>query len=376
MSRSPGQNPGHAATRQAPAEPTEPAGEPGLSWAELLAGLVESYGTLTAVAWRLVEHADGDDVASVERALRRLRGRGQLDGGLWGQRVLRVFGVPAPVEARLRWMGLYHSPFNDLPIALCLDQLRLWDRPPVAASRARAWLHLGRASCALRGRQLAEARAHVARCHEALASAASGHDDARLEALLVEAFAASRDEGAAAVARLLDRAAALLAGATLPAADRACFEARLADQRAYQLNRAGDVHAALALYQALPAADLHPFASYRRDAGLAYGHHRLGETALARQLAERACQHAGDGGYVRLRAMGLLLLARIAGAADPGDPGDLSSVAAAALRRAAAIAERLDDGELRARVTAAGASHLEVQASGPGAAPAVGAPAR
>jgi hypothetical protein len=96
VSRAPGQIPG-----QGP----DDAAEPGLSWAELLALLVESYGTLTAVAWRLIEHADGDDVASVERALRRLRGRGQREGGVWGQRVLRVFGVPASVEARLRWMG-------------------------------------------------------------------------------------------------------------------------------------------------------------------------------------------------------------------------------------------------------------------------------
>lgn len=333
MKKPPGQIPGHAAA---------PPEEPGFSWAELLAGLIESYGTLTAVAWRLIEHADGDDVASVERALRRLRGRGQRDGGAWGQRVLRVFGVPAPVEARLRWMGLYHSPFGDLPLALCLDQLRLWDRPPVAASRARIWLHLGRASCALRGRQLEEASGHLARCREGLAAADERYDDARLEALLVEGFVASRQGGSAAVARLLDRVAAGLSTARLPAADRACFEARLADQRAYQLNRAGDVEAALALYQSLPADDVHPFASYRRDAGLAYGVHRLGDPARARQLAERACRHAGDGGYVRLRAMGLLLAARIVGAHH--------AEGAALLDRAAAIAERLDDEELRARV--------------------------
>lgn len=345
MSRAPGQNSGQAAA------PPAASDEPGLSWAELIGALVESYGTLTAVAWRLIEHAEGDDVASVERALRRLRTRGQRDGGAWGQRVLRVFGVPASIEARLRWMGLHHSPFNDLPIALCLDQLRLWDRPPVATSRARVWLHLGHASCALRARRLDDARAHVARSNAALAALPAGYDDARVEAALIEGFTASREAvGVTDVGRHLDRAMARLAAASLPASDRACFEARLADQRAYQLNRAGELHAALALYQALPEREVHPFASYRRDAGLAYGHHRLGERARALQLAQRACQHAGDGGYVRLRAMGLLLIARIAGATEEG---------ATALRRAAAIAERLDDSELRER-----ASRAEAQLSG------------
>ncbi|MFY0534527.1 hypothetical protein [Nannocystis pusilla] len=82
----------------------------GFTWGDLLAALIEQHGTLAAVAWKLIEQAPGDDVASIERALRRLRQRGQLDGGVWGQRLLRVFGVPASVESRVRWMGLYHSP--------------------------------------------------------------------------------------------------------------------------------------------------------------------------------------------------------------------------------------------------------------------------
>ena len=53
----------------------------------------------------------------------------------------------------------------------------------------------------------------------------------------------------------------------------------------------------------------------------------------------RACEHAGDGGYTRLRAMGLLLVAQVQG--RPG--GD------AARARARAIARRLGDGELLAR---------------------------
>ncbi|MEO8700770.1 MAG: hypothetical protein ABI867_12040 [Kofleriaceae bacterium] len=311
---------------------------PGTTWADLIAELVAATGTLTAVAWRLVEHADGDDVASVERALRRLRTRGQRDGGVWGQRLLRVFGVPLAIEDRVRWMGLYHSPFNDLPVALCVDQLRLWDRPPVSASRARIWVHLGYASAALRTRRFADASVHVARATEALASAPAEYDTGRIEVALVEGYVASREDHAATAAPLA-RAAEILARATLTTADRACFAARLVDHHAYHLNHTDRPAEALALYETLPAADTHPFASYRRDAGLAYGYHRAGRTAEAIALATRAIEHAGDGGYTRLRAMGLIVLATI----DPAS-------ATRSLDRAAAIAARLGDDELASRV--------------------------
>ena len=315
----------------------DPGQAAGLTWGDLLATLIEEHGTLSAVAWRLIEQAQGDDVASIERALRRLRRRGQLDGGVWGMRLLRVFGVPATVESRVRWMGLYHSPFGDLPLPLCSDQLRLWDRPPVSTSRARVWLHLGHASCALRARALEDAAAHLARATAALAGLA-GHDDARIEVALVGAYVASqRGESVHAAFEAAER---LLAAATLTPADAACFQARLVDQQAYQLNRAGDHAAALALYESLPAVDLHPFASYRRDAGCAFGCLRIGRQEDALRRALRACEHAGDGGYTRLRAMGLLLVAQIQG----------RPAGEAARARARAIARRLDDGELLARV--------------------------
>jgi hypothetical protein len=310
----------------------------GYSWGELLEALVAAHGTLTAVAWKLVDYADGDDVASVERALRRLRTRGQRDGGRWGQHLLRVFGIPAPIEARLRWLGHYHSPFNDLPVALCLDQLRLWDRPPIASSRARIWLHLGHASVALRTRRHDDAAVHVRRARSALAALPAEYHDARIEAALVDGYLASRCD-VAAVPGHLDEAAHLLATAPLSADDRACFAARIADHRAYQLNKSGDHAAAFALYDALPA-DVHPFASYRRESGRAYGTYRLGSRDDAAALARRAIAHAGDGGYTRLRAMGLLLLARIL---DDDAPR----------QRARAIAVRLGDAELIERADAA-----------------------
>lgn len=315
MSEEPGQEPG-----QPPA---------GFTWGELVAALVEQHGTLTAVAWKLIEH--GDDVASIERALRRLRGRGQLDGGIWGQRVLRVFGVPTTIEARLRWMGLYQSPFNDLPLALCLDQLRLWDRPPVSESRARVWLHLGHASCALRRQQFEVARDHLANAQAALAGSGASYDAARVEVALARAYVASRlGED---VDALLD---AVVLGDALARDERVCFEARLVDQRAYQLNKRDEHARALAMYEALPDDDVHPFASYRRDAGRAWGQFRAGRTDRAIELALRAIEHAGDGGYTRLRAMGLLLLAKFGAGAHY-------------VARARAIATRLDDRELLAR---------------------------
>ena len=346
---------GSAAASAAAEAPGDADGAPaGYSWGDYVEALVAAHGSLAAVAWKLVERGLAEDAASVERAIRRLRARGQRNGGLVGQRLLRAFGVPAGAEARARWMGLYHSPFGDLPVGLCLDQLRLWDRPPISESRARAWILLGLAGVALRRRDFADARAHLDR-----AASAAEAPAARVEHHLAMAYLTTREHADAARAEAaarpyLDAArAALEAARTTPGArdplaapgaldplDAACFQARLADHEAFAANRRDDHARALALYRALPAEDVHPFASYRRDAGLAYGLFRRGERDEALALAARACEHAGDGGYVRLRAMGLLMVARI-----QGTPAN-----APALARASAIAERLDDAELRLRI--------------------------
>jgi hypothetical protein len=240
-------------------------------------------------------------------------------------------------------MGFYHSPFNDLPLPMCVDQVRLWDRPPVSATRARLWLHLGHASCALRRRAFDEAAGHAARATSAIAGLPAAYDAARIEIALADGYIASRlapEVGTGDVGAALDRAERALDAAEVEPGDAACFRARLVDQRAYQLNHRGDHAAAAALYDSLPDADVHPFASYRRDAGRAFGLARAGRTADALALATRACAHAGDGGYTRLRAMGLLMIAKIRGPAD----------AAAELARARGIAERLADPELVERV--------------------------
>lgn len=341
MRARPGQNSGQPPSRKT----SDEAPPAGWGWREYLASLIESHGTLTAVAWKLVERGEGpEDVASVERALRRLRERGQRDGGVWGQRLLRRFGVPRLIEDRLRWMGLYHSPFNDLPIALCEDQLRLWDQPPVSESRARVWLELAAASVALRKRAFDEARRKLEAAAKTLALAGSdpaSTAEARIEAALVRAYLESRTGTTEGVLASLAQAERELEGAALADGDRACFVARLVDQHAFHLNRRGEHAAALSLYRGLPTVDAHPFSSYRREAGLAFGCLRTGDVAAARQHARSAAEHAGDGGYTRLRVMALLMLARVEG-------GD--AAAAAILARAQRIAERLGDEELQLRV--------------------------
>ncbi len=326
-------------------EPGQDPGQPaaGFTWGDLVGALVDEHGTLAQVAWKLIEHASGDDVASIERALRRLRGRGQLDGGVWGQRVLRVFGVPTSVEARVRWMGLYHTPFNDLAIALCLDLVRVWDRPPIATSRARVWLQLAYASIALRERRFPDATHHLTQARAALAGLPASYDAARLELALTDGYLAEKLRDEAATTAALAEADALLASASLDPIERACFVARTVDQHAYRLNHRGEHVAARALYDGLPAADVHPFASYRRDSGRAYGALRAGDRDLALQLAQRACDHAGDGGYIRLRVMGLLVIAKIVG----------KPASAPVLDRAREMAARLRDRELLTRVAAA-----------------------
>jgi hypothetical protein len=323
MTKAPGHDPGHPS-------------EHGLDWREYLDGLVEQHGSLAAVATALAKHrAYKDDAASIERALRRLRTRKQLAGGQWGERALAAFGLPGAAEARTRWMGAYHSRFNDLPLPLCLDLVRLWDRPPVSeAPAAAAWLALAHASCALRATDIASATLHIAR-----ARAARGPHEAQVETALVEAFIASRARPDR-VAALLDEAESLLKTAPPKAENADCLWARLIDQRAYPLNRAKRFAEAESLFAALPTVGA-PFALYRRASGLAYAAWKLRTRAEAAELAREAARHAGDGGHLRLRAMALTMLARILGSKSPE--------AAEAKRRAEEIVQTLEDEALRVR---------------------------
>jgi hypothetical protein len=308
-------------------------------WAAFVDEVIAERGSLAGAAQYLAERRNfAEDVASVERGLRRLRERGNKDGGVWGQRALRGFGLPAAVGDRIRWMGQYHTRFTDLPASLCDELLRPWDRPPVSATAARIWLLLGHASLALRRRQDVHAlleQAGLLAAHAELA--------AKIELALVESFAWGRSDPPLARAAL-DRARELLAIRDEPMSehDRACLFARFIDQVAYPLNKPGSGvashEAAASLYEQIPA-DGPLFAQCRRENGLGWTHLQLGERERARSHALASVQAAGDSGSLRLRAMALNLLAN----ASEGDE------AREARARARAIAQQLEDEALLVR---------------------------
>jgi len=327
MPSPPGQDPGHA------------LGGRGFDWGTWIVGLVATHGSLAGVAEKLAESRGyAEQVESVERALRRLRGKGHGDGGVWGRRALKAFGLPRGVDARVRWMGQYHTRFTDLPVSLCEEQLLWWDKPPVSASASRVWLQLGLASVSLRRRDRATADQRIQQA--ALVRAAP--PEARAELALVQSFRLSRRSPEAAAARL-DAVEAILTTEALAEADRACLFARWVDQRAYPLNRPRtgppDHEAAAAWYLRIPDAGP-PFAVCRRENGLGWSRLSMGMRDAALGHARRSVAAAGDGGHLRLRVMALNLLGRALG----GDDG------AAVLARAGAIAGRLEDEELRLRV--------------------------
>lgn len=303
----------------------------GYDWSTCVDALVAEHGTLTALAEALADPG-GPGAASIERALRRLRGRGTADGGVWGRRLLRRFGLPGEVLRRLAWMGAYHSRFTDLPVGVCEDLVRAWDHAPVTgAAEARCWLALARASIAQRRFDPVEMARWAARARRDEAHAPPA---ARVERLLAEDFVASKrqepDEAR------LDAAEALVPTVADPEA-RAALTLRLADHRAFRANARGDPAAAEALYRSLPDAGP-PFARSRRANGLAYAAWKQGRREEAVGWAHAAARWAGDGGHVRLRAMALLMALRVG---DP-DPG---------LReRVRGMAELLDDETLRVRL--------------------------
>ena len=316
------------------------SGQP--TWGAYLDSLVAEHGSLAAVSERLAAtHNWREEVESITRALRRLKDRGSLPGGKWGDRLLRTFGLPGSVDARLRFMGSYHSRFVDLPVPLCSDLVQLWDRPPTSESRAgRLWLSLARATLALRAQQQDEAREHL---RTAKASAA-GEPAAQIEVALGESLLASRDHPTVAADALLEIPTwlAQLDGPHREDAD--CLRARYIGQRSHALNHAGHIDEAESLHLALPdLPETHPFARSRRAHGIAYGRHRHGDHDGALHHARLAARHAGDAGHIRLRAMALLMIARVTPRSPEGDE---------ARQRALGIAHALGDATLLARAAA------------------------
>lgn len=285
----------------APRAPGQP------DWGDLIDALVEAHGSLATVAERLAaERGHIDHLGSVERALRRLRARGGQPGGQWGARVLRTFGLPLSIEDRLRFMGAYHSRFVDLPVPLCVDLVGLWDRPPVNEGRTgRLWLGLARLNLAFRGRDLDEAAQILTR----LAPLATADPAGRVEHLLGGAYVASYAQPGVLPPHLAEAAQVV---AEVAGDDGLNLRARIAGQVAWVLNVAGRYAEAEAQMTALPdGPDVPPFARARRANGLAYVRHRLGDTDGATAMARRSARYAGDAGHVRLRAMALLMIARV-----------------------------------------------------------------
>lgn len=321
--------------------PGHESGQAGLDWASYLASVIAERGSLAAVANHLAaQRGYEDDLGTIERGLRRLRERGHGDGGVWGRRMLAAFGLTQTIEDRLRWMGLYHTRFTDLPTSICHELLMPWDRPPVSEAAARVWVRLGLASVALRRREHDLATEHLAQAGRVGGAPVA----AQIEHALATSFLLARSDEAQSE-RLLDAAESWLEHDGVSTHDRACFFARVIDQRAYPLNkpRAGapDHAAALALYERIDDRGP-PFARCRRHNGMGWSLLRLGRRHEALEHARAGVRQAGDAGSLRLRAMALNLLAHA--------HGD-GAQALEAQQRAATIGLHLEDEELIGRYT-------------------------
>lgn len=315
------------------------------TWREYVHALRTELGGWTALALALQERAEDDlvdDPESVITGLKRLARSGQRPGGKYGTLLLRVFGLPPSIS---RWgsiMGQYHSRFADLPVGLRREQLLRWDRPPVSESPAAMWVHIGLASLAHRDRDLDEARRRLR-----LASDVRRPEPAaRLEYELLRARLASDDGDLDGEAAAMEAAQVALEAPGLSEEDGLCYQARLLDQRAFRASRgwrsdAARLEEAIELYRLIPDVPTPPFVAFRRALGEAWCLWRMGQAGRARDLAVQACEHAGDGGLVRLRVMGLNLLANI-----HGDSPDGRAVQDRALR----LTRALDDADLAARV--------------------------
>lgn len=290
----------------------------GLAWADYVARWVDDCGGWLPLADQLIARARGrfevpDDPQTIERGLRRLARRDHKPGGQYGRWMLRLFGVTSPVEQWLRWMGSYHTRFSDLPAGLRLEQLALWNRPPIAETPLVCWIQLGIA-------QVHHSRLEHDACDHWLARAelhapAAG-PAAEIECALLHAELDSN-------ARRHDTARTRLDAieARLPLVDDpAPYHARLADVRAMLCTRPlpgaePDYARARDHYAAIPDSPI-PFVAFRKAVGLAFCAYKLGDTQTAARLARRAIDEAGDGGLVRMRVMALNMLSRIEGGSE------------------------------------------------------------
>jgi hypothetical protein len=327
----------------------------GLSWGEYVERWVDDVGGWLPLADQLI-HRAGDavdvppDPQTVERGLRRLARREHLPGGQYGRWMLRFFGVTSPVEHWLRWLGQYHSRFADLPSSLRLEQLRLWNRPPIAESSLVAWLLVGIASAH-------HSRLDHAACEHWLAKAercakAAG-PAAEIEVALLRSEEDAYDLGKREAAyEMHDAIEHRLDAEKLRVEDDHPYRARLAYLRSLRFTRLGTsippaLERARACYAAIPDSTV-PFAVFRKSVGLAYCAWQAGDNVTAERLARAGAEAAGDGGLVRMRVHALNMLSRIV----DGDE------AARINARAHRMATTLEDEDLLRRVAQSAPSEL------------------
>jgi hypothetical protein len=319
----------------------------GFTWGSYVLAFVDELGGWAALADELSRRAVGvpgfpSDLQVVEKGIRRLSRREHKSGGQYGGWMVRHFGVPASLARWAQWMGQFHSRFADLPASLRLQQLGLWERPPLTETRAAAWIHVGMASVLTRLQQDDDA---VRRLDMAARVAEQAGVACQIEVALMRAKLAT-DEGKRDQAEsLFNQADAWLGSDSLGLEDRRCYHARLVGQRAYHLTRphagsAEDLGGALALFESIEDDPFVPFVAFRKCNGLAYCHWKLGDPDQGAAYARLAEQHAGDGGFVRFRIMALNLLARML-------PDDQSE---AVRRRAETLAKLLEDEDLLRRL--------------------------
>lgn len=330
------------------AEPTDDLPPAGLTWREYIERWVTDCGGWLPLADQLIHRASEAveialDPQTVERGLRRLARRQHKAGGQYGRWMLRFFGFTSPIEQWVKWLGSYHTRFADLPSSLRLEQLALWNRPPISESALGSWLCIGIAS-AHYSRLDGDACQHWLGRAEKQAAAAGPAAEIEIALLRaqVETDAGDRDTPP----HRWHAIEALLARATLPAADALVYRARLQHQRAVHCTMlpelAGeptDVPRARELYAAIPDSTI-PFVAFRKHVGLAYCAWKLGDRDEAIRLAKRAADDAGDGGLVRMRVMALNMLSRVA----------TTEGAAAINERAQRMASALEDEDLLRRV--------------------------
>jgi hypothetical protein len=254
--------------------------------------------------------------------------------------MLRYLGFTSPVERLARWLGTGHRRFSDLPCGLRLENLALWNRPPIAESSLVCWIQVGIAGAhysLLDG----DGCAHwLARTEHHAAAGANAQLEVGLMRAQLEIDAGSRGEAHVRHVRLDEQ----LSTGELSPIDAQCYRARLQHQRAALCTRPApgeppDIVRAREFYAEIPEPTI-PFVSFQRELGRSYCAWQLGDTVQASELARRAIDDSGDGGLIRLRVTALNMLSRLL---DPDR-------AAAVNQRARRMAAYLGDEELMVRV--------------------------